>query len=120
MPSIQLFAPFGDTIKACVHVVDADGNSIDLSVFEELTFTLLRSTQDDVSAAVFQGTETAGDISILSPSDDGVCEVIIPALSAVQMRIGRPYYWTLEITTQAELTFTAAYGTLLAASPIQK
>lgn len=120
MPSIALSFPYGDTGKVCIHVVDSDGEDIDLAPFLELTFTLKRSTQDDDTAAVFQGTETAGDILILAPSKDGICEVVIPAVNAAQMRISRPYYWTLKLTTQTNLSSTPAYGTLTAASPIHK
>jgi hypothetical protein len=120
MASIRLSFPFGDTGKVCVHVVDGDGEPIDLAPFSEITFRLKRSVQDADDAALFVGTMTGADILILNPSTDGICEVTIPASAAAQMMLGRPYYWTCSVTNQLGDDATPVYGTLFAESPIQR
>lgn len=115
MRSVRLSYPQGDTGKICVHVVDSDEEPIDLAPYTEITFTLKRSSQD--SAVLFKGTLTGGDIAILSPSEDGVCEVTVAALS---LMIGRPYYWTVQLTNALGDLFTPVFGTLYADSPSQR
>jgi hypothetical protein len=120
MTSIRISFPINDDAKICVHVVDSAGNPIDLAPYTEITFTLKRSTQDLTSEAIFIGTKTGGQIVISNPSDDGICEVSIPAAAGATLMIGRPYFWTLKLTTGTGLVSTPVYGTLLADSPIQR
>src|SRR5712691_6103885 len=112
MASTRLSFPFGDTGKVCVHVVDADSEPIDISLFDEITFRLKRSVQDADDAALFVGTLTGSDITILNPAKDGVCSVTIPESVSAQMMIGQPYYWTTKLTNQVGEESTPVYGTL--------
>jgi hypothetical protein len=120
MQSIRLSYPQGDDGKVGVHVVASDGDSIDLSSFSQITFTLKRSVQDADSEAIFQGTLTGGNISLLNPVADGDCEVTIPRAYAATLMIGREYYWTVKLTSGTGSVSTPAYGTLLTDSPIQR
>lgn len=120
MDSIRLSFSFGDTGKVCVHVTDSDGEPIDLAPYAEITFTLKRSVSDADATAVFQGTKTGGAIVILNPSNDGVAEVTIPQTAAATLMIGRPYFWTVQLTSQLGASFTPAKGQLYAESPIQR
>ena len=112
--SDSLYIPRGDTARVCVHVVDSDGESIDLSAFA-LTFRLLRSMQDDVSAAIFVGTDSGGEISFLDVKD-GIAEVAIPGSASAVLMIGRPYPWTMTLTNSGN-SFTPVSGLLYATIP---
>ena len=118
MTSIRLSFPQGDDGIICVHVVAADGDAINLSPFPQITFTLKRSVQDADAEAVFQGTLTGGNIRLLQPVSDGICEVTVPAAAAATLMIGRKYYWTIKLTSGTGSVSTPVYGTLFADSPI--
>jgi hypothetical protein len=118
MTSIRLSLPYSDDGKICVHVVDSANEPIDLSPFTEITFTLKRSLQDLDSEAVFQGTLTGGNISVLTPTEDGICEVTVPASATAQLMLGKPYYWTCKLTSASGSASTPVFGTFYADAPI--
>lgn len=103
----------GDAPKLCIHVVGSDGNPVDLSPFS-LVFTLKRSYLDTDAAALFQGTDSSGAISVLGASADGVCEVTIPKSATSQMMTYKQYFWDLKLVTGLNDPFTAAKGILVA------
>jgi hypothetical protein len=118
MSSIRLSFPQGDDGSVCVHVKDAEGEPVDLSAFSEITFTIKRSQMDADADAVFQGTLTGGDITILSPTEDGIYQVTIPKAKSAEMMLGRPYYWTGKLTADTGAEGTPTYGRIFAESPI--
>src|SRR6266404_3898690 len=120
MTTLRISFPQGDDGKVCVHVVAADGGSIDLSAFPEITFLLKRSTQDSDAESIFVGTLTGGNIALLQPVKDGICEVTVPRTAGVTMMIGRPYYWFVKLTSGTGSISTPVYGILFADSPINR
>jgi hypothetical protein len=114
----RLTVPYGAIGKVCIHVVDSDGNTIDLEPFI-LTFRVKRSMQDADSAAIFIGTDTGGDIVPLNPTIDGACEVTIPQTSTIQMMVGRTYYWSITLTDVSNKSYVPAVGTIFAISTVQ-
>ncbi len=103
----------GDAVTFCIDVQDDDGNPIDLTPYTTMQFALKFSTQDLDQGAIFIGTLLAGDITILDPIEDGVVNVLVPAVATAQMNTYRPYYWSLRITDELNRPFTPQTGTLI-------
>lgn len=116
MPAVRLSTPIGDDAKVCVHVKDADGEPINLAAFDEITFILKRSEGDLDVAAIFKGTLTGGAITILDPSSDGVCDVVVQNTSVLM--IGQPYYYKVILTDGLGKNSTPVYGTFFGESPV--
>lgn len=98
----------GDGAAWRVTVVDAIDALVDLSVYDEMYFTIKRSTQDSDAAALWQGTLTGGGIAIV---DLGHADIFVPALA---YRVGRPYYWDFQLSASGSQPFTPCNGTILA------
>lgn len=91
-----------------IPIVDADGAAFDVGPYD-MTFTIKRSTQDSDLAAVWQGTDTDGDIVVIGLTTAGICEVTVPLLG---MRTGRLYYWGFQLSS-GSIHYTPTHGTIL-------
>jgi hypothetical protein len=101
-----------DTPKLCIHVVDADGNPVDLSPFPQVNFFLKRSWRDPDNAAIVALTLGNG-VRLLTPTDDGVVEATIDASIVAALQVLRPYPWRLSIVSNIGETATPATGYLV-------
>lgn len=117
--STKLTIVSGDTAKLKFTVTAADCETlVDFDDYDEIVFTLKRSNQDSDAAAVWQGTLALGDIEVINPSTDGVCEVTVPPIPT--LRMGRNYFWDLQLKDEDGNLYTPLFGTLLATAQSTK
>lgn len=102
----------GDTAVLRITILDAAGSPFDLTDVDDIIFTIKRSTQDSDAAAVFQGTKTGADIVIVGTDVEGIVDVTVPAEKTEPMRMGKPYYWDVQIRDADGKTFTPCLGTI--------
>lgn len=102
-----------DTGKLCVHVVDSDGNPIDLSLYANVTFLLKRHLDDDDASAILTASVIGSNLTVLDPSDDGVCEVTVPKSVMTSLRVLAPYFWRVSLISGTDEQSTPVTGILM-------
>jgi hypothetical protein len=110
----------GNTLIYQFPILGSTGDPFDLTNFT-LRFTIKRSVQDSLAAAVYTASLGNG-ISYAYTAQDGVAIVTIPSTVTATMRIRRPYFWDLTLiqpfgNSQANV-YTPYHGTISVLAPV--
>jgi hypothetical protein len=111
----------GSTLTYQFPIVTSSGDPFDLTNYT-LRFTIKRSVQDSLAAAVFVGTLANGGIGYAYTAQDGVVIVTIPSTVTATMRVVRPYFWDLQLVSgiapnQAKV-YVPFHGTMSVLAPV--
>ncbi len=104
----------GDTAKFRIAITNVTGAPLPLDPYTDIEFSIKRSTQDSDAGAIFNGKLSQGLIVIEPSPAVGIIAVTVPAEIGNQLRMGRPYFWDVQIRDADENTFTPIWGDLLA------
>ena len=110
----------GNTLIYQFPILGSTGDPFDLSSYT-LRFTIKRSIQDSLAAAVYNASLGNG-IGFAYTAQDGVVIVTIPSTVTATMRIRRPYFWDLQLVkafgnNQANV-YTPYHGTISVLAPV--
>jgi hypothetical protein len=101
--NFELFA--GDDQTISITVVDENGDVIDITDVDEITWSLKNSQSDDT--AIFEKTLSLAEISLTDP-DDGLYDVTIGA--ADTELLSGIYYYESIVTDVSASSYTTSYG----------
>lgn len=107
----------GNTLIYQFPILGATGDPFDLTNYT-IRFTIKRSIQDSLAAAVWVGTLGNG-VAYSYTAEDGVVIVAIPSNVTASMRVLRPYFYDLQISyAPSQANYTPFHGTISVLAPV--